>query len=116
MSREQRLAVYGTLGPGRPNHHQLAGMRGDWSEGVLHGHLHESGWGAALGYPGIVLDPHGPPVSVELFDSPDLPAHWVRLDSFEGPGYERVPVRVQTDAGPVDAMIYVLRPEAVPAQ
>lgn len=69
MSREQRLAVYGTLGPGRPNHHQLAGMRGDWSEGVLHGHLHESGWGAALGYPGIVLDPHGPPVSVELFDS-----------------------------------------------
>ena len=28
-----RLAVYGTLGPGRPNHHQLSALRGRWVRG-----------------------------------------------------------------------------------
>ena len=44
------------------------------------------GWGATLGYPALVLDPTGPVVEVQLFESNDLPAHWPRLDDFEGPG------------------------------
>ena len=27
---ESRLAVYGTLRPGQPNHHQLDGLDGEW--------------------------------------------------------------------------------------
>lgn len=111
---QRRLAVYGTLRPGGPNHHHMAGMRGTWTPGVVHGHLHESGWGAAMGYPGIVLDPQGPPVPVQLFDSSDLPQHWPRLDDFEGPGYERVTVTVRTGSGDLAAMIYALAPDAVP--
>lgn len=104
----RRLAVYGTLAPGRPNEHRLSGLRGSWTPGVVRGTLLEDGWGAALGYPGIVLDADGPRVAVQLFTSDDLPAHWARLDDFEGDGYERVEVVVATDAGPLPAMIYVL--------
>ncbi|GAB94852.1 gamma-glutamylcyclotransferase (GGCT)/AIG2-like uncharacterized protein YtfP [Kineosphaera limosa] len=98
-SAAQRLAVYGTLAPGGPNEHHLAGMAGSWTPGSVRGHLYPDGWGAALGYPGIVLDPHGPAVPVQVFDSPDLPDHWERLDTFEGPGYRRVPVQVTTGPG-----------------
>lgn len=111
---ERRLAVYGTLGPGGPNHHHMADMQGTWTHGIVHGHLHESGWGAAMGYPGIVLDAQGPAVAVQLFDSPDLPEHWARLDAFEGPGYERATVTVRTDSGDRPAMIYALAGEAIP--
>jgi hypothetical protein len=37
-----------------------------------------------------------------------LPAHWARLDAFEGPGYQRVVTTVRTSTGDVDASIYVL--------
>lgn len=29
MTTDHRLATYGTLAPGRVNHHQLAGLAGD---------------------------------------------------------------------------------------
>jgi gamma-glutamylcyclotransferase (GGCT)/AIG2-like uncharacterized protein YtfP len=104
---EMRLAVYGTLAPGRVNHHQLAGLNGDWRRGSVRGHLVEAGWGATLGFPALSLDPDGPVVDVLLFESPDLPAHWERLDAFEGDGYRRVVTMVRTDDGDVDACIYV---------
>jgi gamma-glutamylcyclotransferase (GGCT)/AIG2-like uncharacterized protein YtfP len=48
-------------------------------------------------------------VAVQLFESPDLPHHWARLDEFEGSDYRRVLTRAQTsDGGEVDAWIYVL--------
>jgi hypothetical protein len=56
-----RLAVYGTLAPGRPNHHQLNSLSGRWIKGTVRGQLLQEGWGAELGYPGIVLDLDGPP-------------------------------------------------------
>lgn len=113
-SADTRLAVYGTLAPGRQNHHQMAGMTGDWRPGVVRGRLYAEGWGAAMGYPGLVLDPEGPEVAVLIFQSPDLPAHWSRLDAFEGEGYRRVTVSVSTPDGAVDAWIYELAPGAVP--
>ena len=103
-----RLAVYGSLAPGRANHHELAGLSGEWREGIVHGHFHPDGWGAALGYPAIVLDPAGPGVPVQVFTSPDLPAHWVRLDAFEGDGYRRIPCEAMTASGAVSAYIYAL--------
>ena len=38
----------------------------------------------------------------------------VRLDAFEGPGYERATVTVRTDSGDRPAMIYALAGEAIP--
>jgi gamma-glutamylcyclotransferase (GGCT)/AIG2-like uncharacterized protein YtfP len=103
-----RLATYGTLAPGRPNHHQLDGLRGHWLAGHVNGMLVDAGWGAGLGYPALVLDPYGSAISVDVFESVDLPAHWTRLDAFEGPGYQRVATTVRTSTGEVDAFIYVL--------
>ena len=103
-----RLAVYGSLAPGRPNHHQLAALRGEWRAGRVRGRLVEQGWGAAMGYPGLVPDKEGDEIAVQLFESPDLPEHWTRLDAFEGDGYRRAVVSAQTDIGPVDAFIYVI--------
>ncbi|MEM7325792.1 MAG: hypothetical protein AAF531_22090, partial [Actinomycetota bacterium] len=37
-----------------------------------------------------------------------LPAHWARLDEFEGPGYRRAAIEVETPDGPVAASIYRL--------
>ncbi len=47
------LAVYGTLAPGQPNHHVLAPLGGEWTDGMIEGDLIPLGWGAALGYPGF---------------------------------------------------------------
>jgi len=105
----QRLATYGSLAPGRPNHHQLDGLQGRWFEGHVYGELVDAGWGAGLGYPALILDPHGLAIPVLVFESTDLPENWSRLDDFEGPGYQRVVTTVHTSAGDVDASIYVLQ-------
>lgn len=99
------LFVYGTLAPGRPNAHILAGVSGQWTPATVRGVLHADGWGAALGYPGIVLADSADEVQGLVFSSPDLP----RLDDFEGEGYVRVPVKARLhDGGLVDAFIYAL--------
>jgi gamma-glutamylcyclotransferase (GGCT)/AIG2-like uncharacterized protein YtfP len=106
----RRLVTYGTLAPGRPNHHQLAGLEGRWLWGAVTGTLVPAGWGAELGFPALVLDPDAPEVEVQLFESSDLPGHWSRLDDFEGPGYERVVTTVRTERGLLEASIYVHKP------
>jgi gamma-glutamylcyclotransferase (GGCT)/AIG2-like uncharacterized protein YtfP len=108
MDGEHRLATYGSLAPGRPNHHHVAALRGRWLAGKVHGRLLEAGWGASLGFPAMVLDPAGPTIDVQVLESADLPAHWSRLDDFEGPGYERVRTTVRTPEGAVEACLYVL--------
>ena len=101
-----RLAVYGSLAPGKANHDQLAGLEGRWTAGKVCGHLDDRGWAAGMGFPALRLDPSGPEVAVQLFESPDLPDHWQRLDAFEGDGYRRADVIVETEEGPVSAQIY----------
>jgi gamma-glutamylcyclotransferase (GGCT)/AIG2-like uncharacterized protein YtfP len=108
---DTRLAVYGTLAPGRVNYHQISALAGTWQRGTVKGKLFSSGWGAALGFPGLILDPFGPSVDVDLFESTDLPQHWVRLDEFEGSGYRRVVAMVDTGEGERNAWIYVLAEE-----
>ena len=105
----RHLFVYGTLAPGRPNAHVLASVPGSWQPGTVRGTLYEEGWGAAQGYPGIVLNSEGGKVSGQLFSSPALPDHWQRLDEFEGSGYRRVLATVVLDSGEsVQACIYAL--------
>ena len=103
-----RLAVYGTLAPGRSNHHQVAMLRGAWRQGTVRGQLLPQGWGAALGYPALILDDSAEPVAAHLLESSDLPSHWARLDAFEGDGYRRVVAAVSIGGQPVLANIYVL--------
>jgi gamma-glutamylcyclotransferase (GGCT)/AIG2-like uncharacterized protein YtfP len=104
-----RLATYGSLAPTGPCHHQLDGLEGRWLEGHVHGRLVNAGWGAGLGYPALILDPMGPGIAVQVFESVDLPGNWSRLDDFEGPGYQRILTSVRTLAGDVEAFIYSLQ-------
>ncbi len=106
MSIDHRLAVYGTLAPGRSNHHELAGLRGEWRNGTVRGRLIAEGWAATEGYPALFLDPRAGAIEVQLFTTADLPAHWARLDDFEGPGYRRTAVAVATGDELVEAWIY----------
>jgi gamma-glutamylcyclotransferase (GGCT)/AIG2-like uncharacterized protein YtfP len=88
----QRLAVYGTLAPGQPNHHVVAPLGGEWTDGVIEGDLLPVGWGAALGYP--AFRPGSGTVPVKLLTSPLLATSWPDLDEFEGAEYQRILVPV----------------------
>jgi gamma-glutamylcyclotransferase (GGCT)/AIG2-like uncharacterized protein YtfP len=105
-----RLFVYGTLAPGRSNQHVLAVVPGVWEPASVTGCLLPQGWGAAVGFPGIVLDEHGAEVEGFVFSSDSLDEHWDRLDEFEGVGYERVLTTARLQDGRTQvAHIYVLR-------
>jgi gamma-glutamylcyclotransferase (GGCT)/AIG2-like uncharacterized protein YtfP len=102
-----RLAVYGSLAPGEVNHHVVADITGLWVDGFVTGTLRQLGWGHHIGFPAITWHADGKKVAVRLFTSLDLPAHWARIDEFEGKDYQRilVPVRLVTGATTV-ANIY----------
>ena len=94
-----RLAIYGSLAPGQQNHHVVADIEGTWARGSVEGDLHQSGWGATYGYPGMIWRPGGPRIGVHLLESAHLADHWARLDAFEGPGYGRIVVPVDLEHG-----------------
>ena len=106
----ERLFIYGSLQPGAPNEHVLAPLEGDWQPAVVKGRLIESGWGAELGYPGMVIDPGGEDIPGQLLSSRSLTAMWSELDALEGEEYERVVTPVILESGEqVDAWVYALR-------
>jgi gamma-glutamylcyclotransferase (GGCT)/AIG2-like uncharacterized protein YtfP len=109
VTADHCLATYGSLAPGRPNHHQLAQLSGRWFSGRVKGRLVPKGWGAALGFPALVLAADGEDIEVQVFISSDLPQHWDRLDAFEGADYQRVCTQVWTASGRFDVWIYVDR-------
>lgn len=116
MTRVSTLFVYGTLAPRRPNEHVLGDVPGTWEPATVRGDLVEAGWGAAAGYPALVLRDDGADVRGFLFSSAALDEQWQVLDDFEGPGYQRVQARVtRVGVRPVvDAWVYVHR-EVAPA-
>jgi gamma-glutamylcyclotransferase (GGCT)/AIG2-like uncharacterized protein YtfP len=106
----QRLFVYGTLGPGRPNEHVLSTIGGTWEKASVKGYLKPQGWGAEMGYPGIVLNDAGNEIKGYIFCSDKLDYYWDELDDFEGEEYKRVLIKVKTkDKIAVEAYIYMLR-------
>lgn len=94
------LAVYGTLAPGQPNHHVVAPLGGEWTDGVVEGDLFPVGWGAALGYPAFRPRAGGAAVPVKVLASPALERAWPELDRFEGAEYRRILVPVFGPDGP----------------
>jgi gamma-glutamylcyclotransferase (GGCT)/AIG2-like uncharacterized protein YtfP len=95
------LAVYGTLAPGQPNHHVIAPLGGEWTDGVVEGDLFPVGWGATLGYPAFRPRPGGAAVAVKVLTAATLAAAWPDLDRFEGAEYRRILVPV-FGPGPAD--------------
>jgi gamma-glutamylcyclotransferase (GGCT)/AIG2-like uncharacterized protein YtfP len=101
----QALVVYGTLAPGRENHHLLAALAGEWSEVTIEGEL-----GSWEGYPIFRCVAGGPEVPAWLLRSPELPDHYARLDRFEGAAYVRRVIRYLGPDGPGEAHCYVEAP------
>ena len=88
------LATYGTLAPGRPNHHVVAPLGGEWTEGLIEGDLIPLGWGAELGYAGFRPRAGGEAVAVWVLRASRRAVTWPELDRFEGEGYRRILVPV----------------------
>jgi gamma-glutamylcyclotransferase (GGCT)/AIG2-like uncharacterized protein YtfP len=109
----EHLFIYGSLGPGCPNEHVMQTIGGDWIAGSVRGRLIESGWGAAMGFPGIVVNSEMPgtdDIPGHVFASRNLCQHWAYLDEFEGGEYERVNTTVTLHTGElISAFIYALR-------
>jgi predicted metal-dependent HD superfamily phosphohydrolase/gamma-glutamylcyclotransferase (GGCT)/AIG2-like uncharacterized protein YtfP len=104
-----RLAVYGSLGPGRENEHVMTAIGGVWRDGyAMPGVRQDKGWGAAMGYPGVVWKTGPAVVDVSVFESETLQNHWAELDAFEGEEYARLYVELKGPA-PEFAFIYALR-------
>lgn len=102
-----RLVVYGSLRPGGKHHDIVQAIPGRWREGWIMGRLEEEGWAAASGYPRIRPDAGGDRIAAWMLESPDLPAHWNRLDEFEGADYRRRPVLFHTPRETVEGYGYV---------
>jgi gamma-glutamylcyclotransferase (GGCT)/AIG2-like uncharacterized protein YtfP len=107
----ERLFVYGSLQPGAPNEHVLSSIEGDWEPAVVKGNLVEAGWGAAMGYSGLVIDERGSDIHGQIIASSSLGENWDYLDALEGDEYQRIIASVTTNSGEkVEANVYVLRP------
>jgi gamma-glutamylcyclotransferase (GGCT)/AIG2-like uncharacterized protein YtfP len=93
--------IYGTLGPGRPNHHKIEHIKGTWKKAIIKGKLEARGWGADLGYYGYVKVPPGEEDEIEAFIlfSDVLRLHWKLLDDFEGDEYERILAEFKLENG-----------------
>lgn len=106
-SADTRLIAYGTLAPGEVNEHQLADLAGRWLKGTVRGHRVSGNWYGDRTLPGFILGADEPPVDIHVFESHDLPAHWARLDAFEGPNYRRTIATVTlSDGSRIDGQIY----------
>ncbi len=105
-----KLFIYGTLGPGRPNEHIMQNIGGSWEDAIVFGNLYQEGWGSEMGYPGIILDKTGDKIKGFLFRSENISNHWSELDQFEGEAYTRVLTDVELLNGTSEsAYIYTLK-------
>jgi gamma-glutamylcyclotransferase (GGCT)/AIG2-like uncharacterized protein YtfP len=95
----RRLAVYGSLRPGRENFHLVADLRGKWQRGHVRGVLEPGGGEGNARWPKLSEHEGAPEVAVDVLESDDLPARWVTLDEFESPAYQRQLIVVELAEG-----------------
>jgi len=107
----EKLFVYGTLGPGRPNEHILKKIGGSWERGFVRGKLFKEGWGAEMGFPGIRLEEKTEIIKGYVFCSDRLEKYWEELDNFEGQAYQRIKtiIILEEERKEVEAFIYALK-------
>lgn len=104
--------VYGTLGPGGPNHYFVENIPGKWHKGFVKGRLESEGWGADLGYNGFrhVDTADQQEIKATILISDQMNDNWQRLDEFEGDGYGRVLAKFELEDGEVGVgYIYALK-------
>ena len=89
-----RLAIYGTLAPGEPNHSLVKDIPATWLDGEIVGYLRTKN-----GLPTFDWRTDGSTVQVKVLNSESLTSNWKRLDQFEGNGYYRgfIPVKIGGD-------------------
>ena len=105
-----RLAIYGTLAPGKVNHHHVAELGGAWQPASVRGRLDRVPGGEHKGLPAIVLDPAAELLRLQLLRCPRLTDAWDRLDAFEGDEIQRLLVPLEADGRITGvANIYALR-------
>lgn len=111
----EHLFVYGTLCPGKPNEHIMENIGGTWHKAIVEGELRAGGWGAEMGFPGIVLNvPEDKREAIHgyVFSSENLATNWQMLDEFEGVEYQRILTDVQLENGQLmQAYVYALASE-----
>lgn len=107
----EKLFVYGTLGPGRPNEHILKKIGGTWKKGFVRGRLFKEGWGSEMGFPGIRLEEKVETIQGFVFYSNKLGDCWAVLDKFEGAAYQRIKtvITLEDTEEEVEAFIYALK-------
>ncbi|HEY9549914.1 MAG TPA: gamma-glutamylcyclotransferase family protein [Kiloniellaceae bacterium] len=111
-----KLAIYGTLAPGKVNHHHIAGLGGAWQDAAVRGSLGRVPCGIHEGLPAMLLDPASPLQPLKLLTCEGLPAAWPRLDAFEGEEMQRLLVPLEREGGITGvANIYALRRAMVEA-
>ncbi|PHO12196.1 gamma-glutamylcyclotransferase [Malaciobacter halophilus] len=104
-----KIFIYGTLAPGKPNEHILSDLKGSWEDAYVYGSLLKEGWGSDLGFPGIVLDNQKDIVDGFIFTSSELKNKLTFLDQFEGIEYKRVTTIAYLKSGEeCEVYIYVL--------
>ena len=105
----EHLFVYGTLAPGKSNHHIMTPILGTWQQAAVKGVMDEAGFGLTGGYPALVTDDTAELVQGWLLSSNELDVHWERLDAFEGTAYQRERITATTQTGEcVSAYVYAL--------
>lgn len=97
------LIIYGTLGPGRPNHSKIEHINGIWKKGIIRGKLINEGWGAAMGYFAFKNTPENEQEIIQAYIliSDELHKHWEFLDEFEGDEYTRTLTQYQLEDGTI---------------
>lgn len=101
-SPQNKLIIYGTLAPEKPNHHKISHIKGDWKSAVLKGgKLESKGWGADLGFNGYVpaKENEQNDISCYVLFSDELIENWEFLDEFEGVGYKRILAEYELENG-----------------
>lgn len=99
---ENKLIIYGTLAPGKPNHHKMTHIKGEWKTAIIKGgKLESEGWGAELGFNGFVLAEEKEQIDIPCYVlfSDNLSEHWKSLDTFEGEGYRRILANYELEDG-----------------
>ncbi len=105
----KRLFIYGSLQPGGPNEHILADVDGEWLPAVVMGRLVDKGWGASMGFPGLVIDAAGTAIEGYVLSAENLGDKWAELDAFEGEEYERVVTVARLRNGDeIETFVYAL--------
>lgn len=96
-----KLASYGTFRPEEPNHVLLSDISGCWDDCITEGYI-----ACINNLPYFTWNVQGEKIEMKIFSSPELPKHISRIDSFEGPDYERILIPTSSNNGIVVVNIY----------